>query len=66
MDGVSEDPRVVMGALIAMMGAQIPKANKGFNGNRNLSRGEYTFADALEASRRMLAHADRIKEEGSE
>ena len=53
--------KVALAMVIGAIGAEIPKANKGFDGknNTNLSKGKMDIDDLEKSARKILEHSEK-------
>lgn len=52
--GKKIDGRLALAMMIGAIGTEIPKCNKGFNGNENLSKGEMDIEKLEKSAREIL------------
>lgn len=55
------DGRLALAMLIGAVGGEIPKANKGFNGNDNLKKGKKMSIEDLEKNAREILKNEQKK-----
>jgi hypothetical protein len=53
------DGKLALAMMIGGIGSKIPKCNKGFNGNNNLSRGEMDIDDLEKSAREILGYPEK-------
>jgi len=61
-----KDGKLALAMMIGAIGAEIPNANKGFDNNDNLKKGEMNDEDLEKSARKILQHAEKkLREENN-